>query len=75
VVGPKRHHRRPRGGGTTWRALDDPGFLDEPATARALAGFVLRGVDCGAVDSAEVDKLIGVDVQQLAQLAGRAPRG
>ena len=24
---------------------------DEPATARALAGFVLRGLDCGAVDA------------------------
>jgi hypothetical protein len=29
------------------------GILDEPATARALAGFLLRGLDCGAVDSAE----------------------
>ena len=26
------------------------GVLDEPATARALAGFVLRGLDCGALD-------------------------
>src|SRR5690606_38351443 len=26
------------------------GVLDEPATARALAGFLLRGLDCGAVD-------------------------
>ncbi|MFE9693873.1 DUF6986 family protein [Micromonospora sp. NPDC005806] len=30
------------------------GVLDEPATARALAGFLLRGVDCGALDPAEV---------------------
>ncbi|MFY1699952.1 MULTISPECIES: DUF6986 family protein [unclassified Solwaraspora] len=30
------------------------GILDEPATARALAGFLLRGLDCGAVDTAEV---------------------
>ena len=28
------------------------GVLDEPATARALADFVLRGVDCGAVTPA-----------------------
>jgi citrate lyase beta subunit len=28
--------------------------LDEPATARALAGFVLRGLDCGAVTEAEL---------------------
>jgi citrate lyase beta subunit len=50
----------------------DAGFLDEPATARALAGFVLRGVDCGAVDPIEVDKLIGVTTERLAELAGRA---
>ncbi|GAB3260961.1 DUF6986 family protein [Nocardioides dilutus] len=30
------------------------GVADEPATARALAGYVLRGLDCGAVDTAEV---------------------
>jgi citrate lyase beta subunit len=30
------------------------GIADEPATARALARYVLRGVDCGAVDEAEV---------------------
>jgi citrate lyase beta subunit len=28
--------------------------LDEPATARALAGFLLRGLDCGALDPDEV---------------------
>jgi citrate lyase beta subunit len=49
----------------------DSGYLDEPATAAALAGFVLRGVDCGAVDAAEVDKLIGIDPERLARLARR----
>ena len=29
-------------------------MLDEPATIRALAGFVLRGVRCGAITAAEV---------------------
>jgi citrate lyase beta subunit len=29
------------------------GILDEPATARALAGFLLRGLDCGALDPDE----------------------
>ena len=29
------------------------GVLDEPATARALAGFLRRAVDCGAVDATE----------------------
>jgi citrate lyase beta subunit len=49
----------------------DSGYLDEPATAAALAGFVLRGVECGAVDEAEVDKLVGVDPDRLAELARR----
>jgi citrate lyase beta subunit len=26
------------------------GILDEPATAKALAGYLLRGLDCGALD-------------------------
>ena len=30
------------------------GVLDEPATARALARYLLRGLDCGALDEAEV---------------------
>ncbi|PZF81101.1 DUF6986 family protein [Jiangella anatolica] len=33
------------------------GIADEPATARALAAFLLRAVDCGAVDEAEVADL------------------
>lgn len=47
------------------------GYLDEPATAAALGGFVLRGLECGAVDAAELDTLIGVDVAGLARLARR----
>jgi citrate lyase beta subunit len=31
------------------------GILDEPATARAMAGFLLRGLDCGALDPEEVE--------------------
>jgi hypothetical protein len=31
------------------------GILDEPATARAMAGFLLRGLDCGALDEDEVE--------------------
>jgi citrate lyase beta subunit len=50
------------------------GYLDEPATAAALAGYVLRGLECGAVDPAEVDKLIGVDTTGLAKLARRPVR-
>ncbi len=48
------------------------GYLDEPATAAALAAFVLRGVECGAVEPTEVDKLIGVEPEELARLARRS---
>ncbi|MFI9456526.1 DUF6986 family protein [Amycolatopsis sp. NPDC052450] len=30
------------------------GVLDEPATAQALASFLLRGLDCGALDAGEL---------------------
>ncbi|MFC7278084.1 DUF6986 family protein [Paractinoplanes rhizophilus] len=33
-------------------ARQDSGIADEPATARALAGFLLRGLDCGALTDA-----------------------
>ena len=46
-------------------------FLDEPATARALADFLVRAVDCGATDSAEVEELSGVPPHRLAVLARR----
>ncbi|MQY11725.1 hypothetical protein SRB5_18440 [Streptomyces sp. RB5] len=45
--------------------------LDEPATARALSGYLLRGLDCGAVDPAEVTALTGLDRTALDRLAGR----
>ncbi|AIJ21684.1 DUF6986 family protein [Amycolatopsis methanolica] len=38
----------------------DSGVLDEPATARALSGFLLRGLDCGAIDAAEVTESTGL---------------
>ncbi len=47
------------------------GVLDEPATARALASVVLRGVDCGALDDAEVAAATGLGRTELDQLAGR----
>jgi citrate lyase beta subunit len=47
------------------------GVLDEPATARALAGVVLRALDCGAVDPFEAS----LDPAVLATLAGRRPGG
>jgi citrate lyase beta subunit len=45
------------------------GVMDEPATARALAAFVLRGVQCGAVGADEVQALAGVGIPQLTALA------
>lgn len=47
----------------------DSAILDEPATARALARFVHRGVLCGAVTDAEVSKLAGISIGDLEALA------
>jgi OHCU decarboxylase len=47
------------------------GVLDEPATAFALAGFLLRGLDCGALDAAEVAAAGGPDGDTLRRLARR----
>lgn len=64
--------------GTRLRAYVDRGpgraegaTLDEPATARALADAVLRGVDCGAVDPGEARAATGLDRDGLDRLAGR----
>lgn len=35
-----------------YRERESTGIMDEPATARALEGFLRRGVACGAVDAA-----------------------
>ncbi|PHQ52226.1 aldolase [Streptomyces cinnamoneus] len=45
--------------------------LDEPATARALSGHLLRGLDCGALDAGEVTGLTGLGRGALERLAGR----
>ena len=50
----------------------DSGVLDEPATARALADFLLRGIDCGALSQTEVTEGTGLDAHRLAGLAHRA---
>jgi citrate lyase beta subunit len=50
------------------------GVLDEPATARALADFVLRSVDCGALSIDEVTAATGLDEPGLIALA-RPTRG
>jgi hypothetical protein len=53
------------------QANDVGGVLDEPATAQAMAAFLLRGVRCGAVDEAEVADLAGCDVDALVRVAAR----
>jgi citrate lyase beta subunit len=44
---------------------------DEPATVRALAAFLLRGLDCGALSDAEVATGSGLNLNTLTELAGR----
>ena len=44
-------------------------IMDEPATARALARFIHRGLVCGAVEEAEFIRLADVSPAQLAALA------
>lgn len=45
------------------------GIADEPATARALASYLLRGVQSGAVDETEVVDGVGLDAAQLFSLS------
>jgi len=49
----------------------EAGLLDEPATAQALAAFVLRAVDCGAVTADEVSVGCGLSRDQLERLGRR----
>ncbi|GHH49973.1 DUF6986 family protein [Streptomyces candidus] len=44
-------------------------IADEPATAKALAGYLLRGIDCGALDTAEVARLTGLTRADLDSFA------
>ncbi|WP_028280001.1 hypothetical protein [Arthrobacter sp. H5] len=48
---------------------NESAILDEPATARALARFVHRGLLCGAVSSDEVSGLAGISTADLEALA------
>jgi hypothetical protein len=49
------------------------GVVDEPATAQALAAFLMRGVHCGAIDDAEVLERAGVRRPVLDAMARRKP--
>ncbi|MGW2058262.1 DUF6986 family protein [Streptomyces sp. NPDC001840] len=48
--------------------------LDEPATAKALSGHLLRGLDCGALDSEEVSRLTGLTRGDLEAFVAPAAR-
>jgi hypothetical protein len=43
--------------------------LDEPATARALADFLARGLDCGGLDGDEVGAATGLDLRGIWEMA------
>jgi citrate lyase beta subunit len=58
----------------TYLDATSTGILDEPATAKALAGYLLRGLDSGAVDDAEIADAVGLTPTALGQLAGRPNR-
>ena len=49
------------------------GVVDEPATARALADFLVRAIECGAVSAAEAETQSGMSPAELAAL-GRPRR-
>ena len=53
----------------------DAGVLDEPATAQALAGVLLRGRDCGALDDGDIRSAGGPPADLLVGLAGRRGDG
>lgn len=44
------------------------GTMDEPATALTLARYFLRGLDCGAIESSEVEKLTKLDEAGLRDI-------
>jgi citrate lyase beta subunit len=56
-----------------WAAREPGPVADEPATVKALAGFLVRGVDCGALTSDEVTDSSGHDLGALVDLARPRP--
>ncbi|MGW2214201.1 DUF6986 family protein [Nonomuraea sp. NPDC001684] len=55
-----------------YRERRTSGFLDEPATVRAMAGFLARGLDCGAIGAAELGALAGVTPSELRAMRAGA---
>jgi citrate lyase beta subunit len=68
------HLRHAASDGARLRAYVDrasSGVLDEPATAQALAMSLRRGLDCGALAAADVERLSGLSEPELAALVRR----
>ena len=61
----------PRASGRLRNYLDHTGsgVLDEPATARALADYLLRAANCGATNAAELHELTGLSIEGISELA------
>ncbi|MCK0113448.1 aldolase [Ornithinimicrobium sp. F0845] len=59
----------------TYVRREESSVLDEPATARALSDFVVRGLDCGALDESEVVGATGLQTETLWAMARRPVRG
>ncbi|OEU88870.1 aldolase [Streptomyces abyssalis] len=55
----------------TGNAGADAAVMDEPATARALSGYLMRGLDCGALSPGEVARHSGLTRADLGHFAGR----
>jgi citrate lyase beta subunit len=56
-----------------WAEQQAGPVADEPATVKALAGFLVRGVDCGALTAEEVTGSSGHDLGALGDLARPRP--
>jgi citrate lyase beta subunit len=56
-------------------ARQNGGVMDEPATARALAGFLLRGHECGELSVGDLRTASGLDVATIRKHAGRRAVG
>jgi hypothetical protein len=52
-----------------YREHTDSAILDEPATARALADYIVRALHCGATTADEVRVATGADVDEVTELA------
>ncbi|MGI8625859.1 MAG: DUF6986 family protein [Geodermatophilaceae bacterium] len=57
----------------TYVSQVEGGVLDEPATAKALASVLIRGLDCGALSAGEIAAATDLDRAALDTLARRRP--